>query len=55
MRDIHNGNWSIKKDKLVVYDYAYCFDIEYDEYTLLNDLISKDDKKDIHKIISTII
>lgn len=47
--DIHNGNWSIKKDKLVVYDYAYCFDIDYDEYTLINDLISKDDKTDIHK------
>ena len=46
--DIHNGNWSIKSDKLIIYDYAYCFDIDYDEYTLINDLISKDDKTDIH-------
>ena len=37
-----------KSDKLIIYDYAYCFDIDYDEYELINDLISKDDKKEIH-------
>lgn len=47
--DVHNGNWKIKNGKLIIYDFAYCYDIEYKEFDLINELTSKDDKKDIHK------
>jgi len=48
--DIHNGNWKIKDDKLIIYDFGYCFKMDYEEYNIINVLISKDDKKDINKI-----
>ena len=46
--DIHNGNWKVKNDKLIVYDFGYCFTMNYKEYDIINILISKDDKSDIN-------
>ena len=46
--DIHNGNWKIKENKLVIYDFGYCFKMDYEEYDIINLLISKDDKRDIN-------
>lgn len=46
--DLHNGNWKVKDNKLIVYDFGYVFNIDPIEYDLINTLISKDDKTDIN-------
>jgi len=47
--DIHNGNWKIKNGSLIIYDFGYCFSIDYDEYDILNELISIDKKENINQ------
>jgi len=44
--DLHIGNWSIiMPNKLIIYDYGFCFNITCLEYKLIDELISLDEKE----------
>tara|TARA_Y100000593_G_scaffold52252_1_gene98145 strand:- start:52 stop:1341 length:1290 start_codon:yes stop_codon:yes gene_type:complete len=45
--DLHKGNWGILDDKLVVYDFGFCFNINNVEYKLIDRLMNEDNKCDI--------
>lgn len=47
--DLHIGNWKIKFHendyKIIIYDFGYCFNINREEYIILDDLVSYHNKK----------
>ena len=46
--DLHNYNWKITEDnKIVIYDYGFCFNIDSDEYKNIDRLVTIDNKADI--------
>ena len=47
--DIHSGNWKIKDDSLVIYDFGYCFTMDSQEYNILNEFIARDKKLEINQ------
>ena len=47
--DIHSGNWKVNDGSLIIYDFGYCFSIDYNEYDILNELISIDEKENINQ------
>lgn len=51
--DLHKGNWGIQMDKLVIYDFGFCFELNIEEYKLIDKLLTSDYKEDIlEKFIS---
>ena len=45
--DLHKGNWGISGDKIVIYDFGFCFDVDIVEYKLIDKLLNDDNKYDI--------
>jgi predicted unusual protein kinase regulating ubiquinone biosynthesis (AarF/ABC1/UbiB family) len=45
--DLHKGNWGISNNKLVIYDFGFCFELNIEEYKLIDNLLTSDYKVDI--------
>tara|TARA_B100000902_G_C27289949_1_gene906547 strand:+ start:991 stop:2241 length:1251 start_codon:yes stop_codon:yes gene_type:complete len=50
--DLHKGNWGILGNKIVIYDFGFCFNIDTVEYKLIDNLLNADNKCNIlHKFV----
>ena len=45
--DLHKGNWGMLGNKLVIYDFGFCFNIDTVEYKLIDRLLNSDNKCNI--------
>jgi len=49
--DLHLGNWRIIRNnnryKLVIYDFGFCFHISREEFIIIDDLLTSDEKKNV--------
>lgn len=58
--DLHCGNYKIVKDndmyKLIIYDFGYCFNIDFDDFLIIEDAINNPkDKENVNKLISLVL